>query len=123
MAWKKANKSLIKLLEENMVKYRCDRKMMFGSPTFFINNNMFAGVHEDTVILKLSDKDRARILDLYKDVKAFEPMLGRVMKGYVALSESICSNAGIFLEWLERSYKYAVTLPTKEPKRPKKRQQ
>ena len=121
MAWKKANKSLIKLLEENMVKYRCDRKMMFGAPTFFINNNMFAGVHEDKVILKLSDGDGAKILDLYKEVKAFEPMPGRIMKGYVALPESLCSDAGMFREWLERSYRYAATLPPKAPKSPKKK--
>ena len=117
MAWEKANIKLIRLLEDEMLKYQCDRKAMFGSPTFFINNNMFAGVHQDTVIIRLSETDRKEIFPLYDDVKPFVPMAGRVMKEYAALPENICGNAGIFQEWLNRSYRYAASLPLKEKKR------
>ncbi len=120
MAWKKANKELIRLLESEMLTYRCDRKMMFGSPTFFINNNMFAGVHEDTVIIRLSEGDRKDIFSLYNEVSPFIPMEGRVMREYAALPESICSKAEIFKEWLNRSYQYAVSLPPKEKKHKRK---
>ncbi len=120
LAWKKANKELIRLLESEMLKYKCDRKMMFGAPTFFINNNMFVGVHEDTVIIRLSEGDRKDIFSLYSDVSPFVPMEGRVMKEYAALPESICSKAEIFKEWLNRSYQYAVSLPPKEKKHKRK---
>jgi TfoX/Sxy family transcriptional regulator of competence genes len=119
-AWKKANKELIRLLESELLKYKCDRKMMFGSPTVFINNNMFAGVHEDTVIIRLSEGDRKDILSLYSEVLPFMPMEGRVMKEYAALPASVCSKAEIFEEWLNRSYQYAVSLPPKEKKHKRK---
>jgi len=121
MAWKKASAELIKLLEQSMVNYRCDRKAMFGSPTFFVNNNMFAGVHQDTIIIRLSEQDRQEIQSSYDEAAPFEPMEGRIMKEYIALPESLCHNAEILQEWLTRSYQYALSLPFKEPKRSKRK--
>ena len=120
MAWKKANSKLIELLGHSMLKYRCDRKMMFGSPTFFVNNNMFAGVHEDTVIIRLSEGDRKDIFSRHSEVLPFVPMQGHVMKEYAALPEIICNDAGTFQEWLSRSYNYTASLPPKEKKRKNK---
>jgi TfoX/Sxy family transcriptional regulator of competence genes len=121
MAWEKADRGLIELLEEALVDCNCDRKFMFGSPTFFINNNMFAGVHQRTVILHLSEVDRAEIAAAHTEAKPFEPMSGRPMKEYIALPEALCRDEKIFYEWLDRSYKYTRTLPPKEPKRRAKR--
>ena len=121
MTWEKANKELIKLLEGEMLDCNCDRKVRFGSPTFFVNNNMFAGVHEDTVIVRLSEGDREELFSRNSDVKPFVPMAGRVMKEYAALPEAVCSDASIFQEWLKRSYRYAASLPPKEKRRSKKR--
>jgi len=123
MPWKKASADLIKLLEESMVNFRCDRKMMFGSPTFFVNNNMFAGVHQDTIIMRLSEQDRQEIQSRYDEAAPFEPMAGRIMKEYVALPESLSGNNDMLQEWLNRSYEYALSLPPKEPKRPRKKKQ
>ena len=94
--------------------------MMFGSPTFFVNNNMFAGVHQDTVILRLSETDRSSIFSLYPDVTPFTPMPGRIMKEYAALPQAICDDEAVFHEWLEDSYNYAASLPPKEKKRRRK---
>ena len=74
MVWDKADKGLIELLEKALEAYSCDRKFMFGSPTFFINNNMFAGVHQHTVILCLSETDRKEITATHAEAKPFEPM-------------------------------------------------
>ncbi len=123
MPWKKASAELIKLLEESMVNFRCDRKMMFGSPTFFVNNNMFAGVHQDTIIMRLSEQDRQEIQSRYDEAAPFEPMAGHIMKEYVALPESLSGNNDMLQEWLNRSYEYALSLPPKEPKRPRKKKQ
>jgi len=123
MPWKKASAELINLLEESMVNFRCDRKMMFGSPTFFVNNNMFAGVHQDTIIMRLSEQDRQEIQSRYDEAAPFEPMAGHIMKEYVALPESLSGNNDMLQEWLNRSYEYALSLPPKEPKRPRKKKQ
>ena len=119
MPWKKANKELIILLEKTFAQYPCDRRVMFGAPTFFVNNNMFAGVHEDTVIMRLSDADRQRISSQYKEVKPFTPM-GRPMKEYVALPENFVKNAAVFSEWLGRSSQFARSLPPKKSGHKKK---
>ena len=117
MVWEKADSELIKLLEKSLAEYNCDRKFMFGSPTFFINNNMFAGVHQRTIILRLSESDRNEILAAHAQAKPFEPMPGRFMKEYIALPEALCRNEAVCQEWLERSYKYTRSLPPKEKKR------
>ena len=116
MAWEKADSGLIRLLEEALAGYKCDRKFMFGSPTFFINNNMFAGVHQRTVILRLSEPDRNGVFAAHPQARPFEPMPGRIMKEYVALPEELCRDEAILQEWLNRAYKYASSLPPKEPK-------
>ncbi|MFC2122848.1 TfoX/Sxy family protein [Bacteroidota bacterium] len=123
MPWKKASAELINLLEESMVNFRCDRKMMFGSPTFFVNNNMFAGVHQDTIIMRLPEQDRQEMQSRYDEAAPFEPMAGHIMKEYIALPESLSGNNDILQEWLNRSYEYALSLPPKEPKRPRKKRQ
>jgi len=121
MAWKKANPALIEMLEEAVRNYDCDRRVMFGSPTFFVNGNMFAGVHEDTIILRLSEKDQQEVFAEYDEVKPFTPMAGRPMKEYAGLPESIAASGEVFGKWLGRSYRYAASLKPKEPRRTKKK--
>ena len=121
MPWKKANPALIEILEEAVQGYDCDRRMMFGSPTFFINANMFAGVHEDAVILRLSEADRQTVYTEFDEVKPFTPMEGRPMKEYAAFPESITANKEVLGEWLGRSYRYTASLPPKEPRRAKRK--
>lgn len=113
MPWKKANKDLIALLENEVKRFNCDRRVMFGSPTFFVNGNMFAGVHEDTVIMRLSEADREQVFTRHKEVKPFTPMGAHAMKEYAALPESLCHDAATFRHWLERSFQYARSLPPK----------
>ncbi len=115
MPWEKANKELIGLLEHALNDNRCERRMMFGAPTFFINNNMFAGVHENTVIMRLSEDDRKAIFSSYKEILPFTPM-GHAMKEYAALPVTICRDTKMFKCWLDRSYQYASSLPVKASK-------
>jgi TfoX/Sxy family transcriptional regulator of competence genes len=120
LPWEKANKNLIQLLEKTVVEYPCDRRMMFGSPTFFVNDNIFAGVHQNTAILRLSDTDRAALYAAHKEAGPFTPMPGRPMKEYAALPESLCKNTAVFKDFLERSFKYARTLSPRPARRKKK---
>ena len=117
MPWKKANTELISQLEKLMRNYNCDRRQMFGSPTFFVNGWMFTGVHEDTVILRLSSGDQKEISLQSKDVKPFTPM-GRVMKDYVAIPVSVAKQETFLKHWMDRSFAYTRSLPPKIAKRP-----
>jgi TfoX/Sxy family transcriptional regulator of competence genes len=117
MEWKKIDPELKKLLEDTMQSFHCEKRMMFGAPTYFINNNMFVGIHENKIIIRLSEKDRGEIIAGDKRAKPFEPMPGRVMKEYIALPESIYNDRNKLVEWLTRSYGYTSALPAKERKR------
>jgi TfoX/Sxy family transcriptional regulator of competence genes len=117
MEFKKAPQELVDFIMDKMKNKNCDYKKMFGYPAFFVNGNMFVGIHGDKLFLRLSDAEIAEIMKDYKDVSAFEPMPGRAMKGYVILPKSLYSNDKAFAEWLDKSIKYVSTLPPKKGKK------
>ena len=114
MKWKKVTPELNAFLEKNMASFKADRRPMFGASTYFVKGNMFAGIHEDTIILRLSEKDRQEIMKEYDEVRPFEPVAGRPMKEYVTLPESLYNEPDVFHKWLRRSYEYASSLKLKE---------
>ena len=59
--WKKVSPELNRFLEKSMAPFAAERRPMFGASTFFVKGNMFAGIHEDTIILRLSEEDRQEI--------------------------------------------------------------
>ena len=52
-----------------------------GWPCCFVNGNLFAGLHKQSMIFRLSEKDLATFLK-QEGAAEFEPMPGRKMKGY-----------------------------------------
>ena len=117
MEWKKAPTELVDFINEKMKSKNCDYKKMFGYPAYFVNGNMFTGIHGDKLFLRLSDSDGVNIMKDCKGVSAFEPMPGRAMKGYVVLPKPIYSDDKLFGEWLNKSINYASSLPPKHEKK------
>ena len=105
--------------DHTMTRYTCDKKKMFGSPVYFINGNMMAGVHGDGFFFRLSADDRSELMAAVDEVSVFEPMEGRVMKDYVMLAEPLLGREGL-AAWLGRSYEYVSSLPPKTPKKKSK---
>jgi TfoX/Sxy family transcriptional regulator of competence genes len=120
MKWKKVSPEMCAILDEALKGYACDKRQMFGCPAYFVNNNMFAGVHQDSIILRLSEENRKKIAEVTDEVGPFEPMEGRPMKEYVAVPEPFASDRREFMKWLDRAYEYARALPPKEKKEKKK---
>jgi TfoX/Sxy family transcriptional regulator of competence genes len=116
MEWKKAPAELVDFIMEKMKDRNCDYKKMFGYPAYFLNGNMFVGVHGNKRFLRLSDVDMAEIMKGFKDVFTFEPMPGRAMKGYVVLPKSVYSDDELFGEWLDKSIRFVSALPQKKKK-------
>jgi TfoX/Sxy family transcriptional regulator of competence genes len=114
--WKKPSPELIKLLESALLGITCDRKLMFGAPVFMINRNMFTGVHQDNIFLRLSEADRKEIQKKYPEVGPFEPIKGHIMKEYVALPGELYQDKEVFREWLKRSHAFAMSVPPKPKK-------
>jgi TfoX/Sxy family transcriptional regulator of competence genes len=120
MIWKKPNEELSKFLEEKIAPFSVKKKKMFGCPSYFVNDNMFAGVFQDDIFIRLSEPDRIEIESGYDEAQPFEPVKGRIMKEYVVLPDSLYNNPEKFREWLNRSYQYASSLPSKKAKQNKK---
>jgi TfoX/Sxy family transcriptional regulator of competence genes len=93
-----------------------DRKLMFGYPVCVLRGNMFMGLHQDSLILRLAAADRAEFLARY-DAGLFEPMPGRPMKEYVVVPPSLVYDDDAVSEWVRRSRTWADQLPAKKAKK------
>jgi len=76
----------------------------------FRDGNLFAGLHKESMIFRLSDADRIAFLRL-DDAADFAPMPGRKMKGYTILADPIHREHKELTRWLERSLAFARSMP------------
>ncbi len=120
MQWKKPSPELMEYQASIMSSFMTEKKKMFGSTVYFSNGNMFTGVHEDNIFLRLSEKDRSELSAKYGEAVPFEPLKGRPMKEYMNIPPRLYRDADAFKEWLGRSLEYASSLPTKAAKVKKK---
>jgi TfoX/Sxy family transcriptional regulator of competence genes len=81
-----------------------------------VNGNMFTGLHQENMMLRLSEKDRAELLAV-KGAAPFEPMPGRAMKEYVVVPQTMLKKPAELKQWLARSFAYASSLPPKAKKK------
>src|SRR5258708_17944799 len=96
---------------------RAERRKMFGFPSGVVNGNMFGGLFEQYVILRLGAADLKLIVNDY-GAQPFEPM-GRPMKGYVTVPPAIVGEPQRLREWVQRAFEFGATLPPKEKKPPR----
>ena len=116
MKWKKPSPELVAYLEDALAGYACEKRPMFGCPSWFVAGNLFAGVFADSILLRLSEPDRAAIAREIDEVAPFEPMPGRPMREYVALPESAVADRRELGRWLARAHAFASSMPAKEKK-------
>jgi TfoX/Sxy family transcriptional regulator of competence genes len=90
-------------------------RKMFGYSCVFAKGNMFAGLHEAGMVLRLPDEQRAEFLRL-RGAKQFEPMPGRVMREYVVVLRVLLNAQTQLRVWVEKSLAYVSSLPTKPKK-------
>ncbi len=94
---------------------RVERRKMFGSPCGFVNGNMFSGLFEKSMFLRLSEADRSEAVEQLGAV-SFEPMKGRPMREYVTLPDDVLEDEAQLDDWMGRALAYAGGLPPKEKK-------
>ncbi|HZS40008.1 MAG TPA: TfoX/Sxy family protein [Polyangia bacterium] len=117
MAWKKASEELKALFDRALPGHaELERRQMFGYPAAFVNGNMMAGLHEERMVLRLSDEDRAAL----PGAKPFEPMKGRPMREYVVVPPALLAELPALRGWTEKAFRYAASLAPKA-KKPAKR--
>jgi TfoX/Sxy family transcriptional regulator of competence genes len=111
-AWKKTSPELVATFDKALpTSPSVTRRPMFGYASAFVNGNMFAGTFQDTIVVRLTDTDRAALLK-QKGAAPFEPM-GHPMKEYVVVPAGIVAKPKELGAWIERGHRYAMTLPPK----------
>lgn len=88
------------------------RRKMFGWPAAFVGGWMFASLHRDSIVVRLSEADLGELLAL-PGAARFEPMPGRAMKGYGTLPQMLHEDGDAIRSWIERAYRAAAALPPK----------
>ena len=116
MQWRKVPPELAAFMERKTASLACERRKMFGCPAFFVNENMFAGVHQKSIILRLSQADREEFFRAFDDAAHFEPMPGRPMREYVVVPPALSADDEAFHGWLRRSFEHVASLPPKAKK-------
>src|SRR5688500_13463145 len=95
-------------------------RKMFGYDAYFVNGNMAVGLWQNTCVVKLSPADQAKLVTAGSAVP-FAPMKGRVMTGWLELSEELAHDPEELLAWSERAVAFVATLPPKLKKASKKK--
>jgi TfoX/Sxy family transcriptional regulator of competence genes len=116
MTWEKSSQELIDLFTSLApTAAGVQQKKMFGWPCCFVNGNLFALLHKQSMIFRLAEPDQAVFLKI-DGAAEFEPMPGRKMRGYVILSEPGRRDRKELAKWLDRSLRFAAALPPKATK-------
>jgi len=120
MKWRKPSEELIKLFEAVTPGPPATPKKMFGFPAAFVNGNMFMGLHQEDMILRLPGGSRAELLKM--NARIFEPMPGRPMREYVVVPASLLRDRNKLSSWAQKALEYGSSLPPKARKKksPKK---
>ncbi len=122
MMWRKSPDELVDLfLSLQPADPDATSRRMFGYPCFFCGGNMFAGIHQESLFVRLNDDDRAALLAL-PGARPFEPMPSRPMREYACVPEVMLDDRLALESWLARALAHAHTLPpkVKKPRAPRK---
>lgn len=92
---------------------------MFGNLAGFVNGNMFCGLFGEDLFVRVSDGDQAKVRKL--GGRAFEPMPGRAMTGYVLVPAGWQKKPDATREWVVSALVWTRTLPAKASKTAKKK--
>jgi TfoX/Sxy family transcriptional regulator of competence genes len=127
MKWQKSSQGLIDLFDTLMPGPPAVQRKMFGYPAGFVNGNMFMGLFQESMILRLPEGPREEFLIVH-NAKIFEPMPGRPMREYVAVPPPVLRDRKELTAWVAKAFEYGASLkpkspaakPKKTPSKPKK---
>ena len=112
MQWRKSPQELIDLFASVVPGPPAVQRRMFGYPAGFINGNMFMGLFQDDMVLRLPESLREEFLKR-DGAKIFEPMPGRPMREYVTVPPRLMANKKELASWVSRALEYGEFLKPK----------
>ena len=117
LQWRKSPQQLIDTFEAVKPGPPATPRKMFGYPAAFVNGNMFMGLFQEEMILRLPETVRAELLKV-AGARIFEPMPGRPMREYVALPPALLTSQEKLRPWVAKALEYGASLKPK-PRKPK----
>jgi TfoX/Sxy family transcriptional regulator of competence genes len=84
-----------------------ERRKMFGCPAAFVNGNLFAGLHEDRLMIRLPSEAANRPCVL----------MGRTMREYALFADALEMAPREMAAWIRRAYDFTRAMPPK-PRKP-----
>jgi len=127
MKWQKPSQGLIDLFQSAMPGPPAVQRKMFGYPAGFVNGNMFMGLFQESMILRLPTGPREEFMNVHS-AKIFEPMAGRPMREYAEVPQAVLRDKKELAAWVARAFEYGASLKPKSsaakakksPSKPKK---
>ncbi len=96
-----------------------DEKKMFSGLCFMVNNKMCIGINKDSIMVRLSPG----IFDEVVEMNGCSPMemTGRIMKGFVFVSEEVLTTKKQLDYWVQLALDYNKDAPVSKKKTAKKK--
>jgi len=117
MAWEKSSPQLIESFDAALPDDpRVERRQMFGFPCAFVQGQMFCGLFQQELHVRLGGTEHARALAL-PGARVFSPMTGRPMREYVSLPPAVVGKPKELKAWLALGLEFAAALPPKPAKK------
>ena len=91
-------------------------KHMFGGKGAYVRGRIFAVLWKDGLALKLSEEDQQALLEL-----AGASLTAPIGKKYTVVPEPFLEQKALLSPWVDKSFRYALTLPLPEKKKRKKK--
>jgi TfoX/Sxy family transcriptional regulator of competence genes len=123
MQWAKAPQEVMAAFDAALpADALVQRRKMFGYPCAFVNGNLFAGVYQADIVVRLPEARRGELIAA--GAKQFEPMPGRPMREYVVVTPETVNDSAALSARLDEAFRFGASLPVKEakPRRTKKAQ-
>ncbi len=114
--WEKPSEGLSIFLAGKLSHIDCEKRKIFGQIAYFINGNMFTGIHQSSLFLRFSSETKTELMSKHRNLAHFEPKQGVIMKEYITIPIDLLED-NLFQELLTKSINYVSSLPKKKKKR------
>jgi TfoX/Sxy family transcriptional regulator of competence genes len=116
MKWRKSPDALIQAFDHCLpIIEGVQRRAMFGYPCAFFNGHLFCGLHQDSIIVLLSEARRDALVA--EGASVFEPMPGRATSAYVVVPSEIVADRQRLRALLSDALAHASSLAPKARKK------
>jgi hypothetical protein len=92
-----------------------ERRMIGGSIGFMLNGNFCVGVHDDRLTVRVPREEHEQLLTRPHVTEM--TMAGKPMQGWLFVAFEGIRTKRNLESWVERGRAYALTLPTKQPRK------